>query len=75
MTAWPHRIYDDRTLFHGPLFQVIEAVEGVSDVAMAARVTGLEAKKWSGVTMTGYRPMNVRYGGGRSLAALAWNDG
>ncbi|HEX8393054.1 MAG TPA: AAA family ATPase [Longimicrobium sp.] len=26
-----------------------------------------EAKRWSGVTMTGYRPLNRRYGGGRSL--------
>lgn len=26
-----------------------------------------EAKRWSGVTMTGYRPLSNRYGGGRSL--------
>jgi predicted ATPase len=33
-----------------------------------------EAKKWSGVTMTGYRPMNVRYGGGRSLHAQSHGE-
>ena len=33
-----------------------------------------EAKKWSGVTMTGYRPMNLRYGGGRSLHAQSHGE-
>jgi predicted ATPase len=33
-----------------------------------------EVKKRSGVVMTGYRPMNVRYGGGRSLHAQSHGE-
>ncbi|TWP50620.1 SDR family NAD(P)-dependent oxidoreductase [Lentzea tibetensis] len=41
-------VYDGHTLFHGPKFQVIEEVHGVSDGGAVATVTGARQAGWCG---------------------------
>ncbi|MFC5102788.1 type I polyketide synthase [Kibdelosporangium philippinense] len=65
MTAWAAppdlqpvdqtEIYDGRVLFHGPRFQAIRSLHGVSRLGAIADVVGLEALGWTGLTGTVWR--------------------
>jgi acyl transferase domain-containing protein/NADP-dependent 3-hydroxy acid dehydrogenase YdfG len=39
-------IYDGRTLFHGPAFQVLQTVQGLSDAGASATMTGARERAW-----------------------------
>ncbi len=39
-------IYDGRTLFHGPAFQVLQTVHGLSDAGASATMTGARERAW-----------------------------
>ena len=39
-------IYDGRTLFHGPAFQVLQTVQGLSDAGASATTTGARERAW-----------------------------
>jgi NADP-dependent 3-hydroxy acid dehydrogenase YdfG len=39
-------IYDGRTLFHGPAFQVLQTVHGLSDAGASAMTTGARERAW-----------------------------
>jgi NAD(P)-dependent dehydrogenase (short-subunit alcohol dehydrogenase family) len=41
-------IYDGHVLFHGPGFQVLQAVHGISDAGALATVAGLADRGWTG---------------------------
>jgi acyl carrier protein len=45
LEAWPHALYGD-VLFHGPDFQVICGLDGVSDAGTRASVAGVSAQGW-----------------------------
>ena len=45
LEAWPHALYGD-VLFHGPDFQVIRGLDGVSDAGTRASVAGVSAQGW-----------------------------
>jgi hypothetical protein len=39
-------IYDGRTLFHGPAFQVLQTVHGLADAGASATMTGARERAW-----------------------------
>ena len=39
-------IYDGRTLFHGPAFQVLQTVQGLSEAGASATMTGARERAW-----------------------------
>ncbi|MFD4481627.1 SDR family NAD(P)-dependent oxidoreductase [Streptomyces sp. NPDC058471] len=43
-------LYDGHTLFHGPLFQSLATIEGISLTGARATLTGLREMGWSGET-------------------------
>ena len=48
LTDWNgHPVYGD-VLFHGPEFQCIEKITGISDEGIQARLDGLKARTWDG---------------------------
>jgi hypothetical protein len=48
LTDWNgHPVYGD-VLFHGPEFQCIEKITGISDEGIQARLNGLNARTWNG---------------------------
>ena len=60
-------IYDNDVLFHGPDFQVIREVEGLSDDGISAALDGVQAAGWSG---KGWRTDPAAFDGGLQLALL-----
>ena len=49
LEAWGERpLYDGRVLFHGPRFQLISQLEGISDQGAAGHLTGLLSSHWGG---------------------------
>jgi hypothetical protein len=62
-------IYGD-VLFHGPAFQVITGMDGVSKDGIAARLEGVRASNWSQET---WRTDAAAFDGGLQLALL-WSD-
>jgi hypothetical protein len=66
LEAWNGRkLYGD-VLFHGPLFQVIDNVEGVSDAGIAGSLKGVRLAGWEGSWRTDAAAMD----GGLQLALL-----
>ncbi len=62
LEPWGDRvIYDHPALFHGPRFQVIEGVDGLSDRGIAVRLRGVAASNWTG---KGEQPPGSAAGGG-----------
>ena len=48
LTDWNgHPVYGD-VLFHGPEFQCIERITGISDEGIQARINGVNAREWDG---------------------------
>jgi hypothetical protein len=45
-------LYDGAVLFHGPQFQVVDAVEGLGPEGLVARLAGLDAVGWTGAWST-----------------------
>jgi NAD(P)-dependent dehydrogenase (short-subunit alcohol dehydrogenase family)/acyl carrier protein len=53
LEGWADRpVYDGHALFHGPRFQVITAMEGVSAEGLAARLTDMSALGWPSLAWT-----------------------
>ncbi|MFN2425272.1 MAG: SDR family NAD(P)-dependent oxidoreductase [Candidatus Binatia bacterium] len=47
LEAWGDRlVYDGEVLFHGPRFQMIRSIDGVSDSGIAAHLDGVAAFDW-----------------------------
>ncbi|MGH1345637.1 MAG: SDR family oxidoreductase, partial [Nannocystales bacterium] len=70
LQTWGDRIvYDGSVLFHGPDFQVIRSIDGVSDKGMAADVAGVREAGWQSPWCTD--PLAVD--GGLQLALL-WSQ-
>jgi len=67
---WGQRAVYGDVLFHGPAFQVIESVHGVSDHGMSAQLTGVNAAKWSADR---WRTDPAAFDGGLQLALL-WSQ-
>jgi acyl carrier protein len=63
-------IYDNDVLFHGPAFQVIREVEGLSDDGISAALDGVEQVGWSG---RNWRTDPAAFDGGLQLALL-WSQ-
>jgi hypothetical protein len=63
-------IYDNEVLFHGPDFQVIREVDGLSDDGISAALNGVKAAGWSG---KGWRTDPAAFDGGLQLALL-WSQ-
>lgn len=51
LKAWSAPVYGD-VLFHGPDFQVIRGLDGVSDQGLSARMVGLADQGWRGAWRT-----------------------
>ncbi|MBV1858415.1 MAG: SDR family oxidoreductase, partial [Nannocystaceae bacterium] len=70
LQTWGDRdVYDGNVLFHGPDFQVIRSIDGVSDKGMAADVAGVREAGWQSPWCTD--PLAVD--GGLQLALL-WSQ-
>jgi acyl transferase domain-containing protein len=65
-TAW----YDGEVLFHGPRFQALRTVRGVSEHGAEATVVGLRALDWSGE----HWPLDVAAVDGALQLALLWGE-
>ncbi|MDG1483992.1 MAG: SDR family oxidoreductase [Myxococcota bacterium] len=63
-------IYDSDVLFHGPDFQVIREVEGLSDDGISAALDGVSTIGWSGKN---WRTDPAAFDGGLQLALL-WSQ-
>ncbi|MFT4976257.1 MAG: acyl carrier protein, partial [Myxococcota bacterium] len=61
---------EDGVLFHGPDFQVIDTVEGVSDEGISASMRGVEASGWPAEQ---WRTDAAAFDGGLQLALL-WSE-
>lgn len=48
LTPFAGHIYDGEILFHGPAFQVLRSVDGISDQAIAGQLEGVQAREWLG---------------------------
>jgi malonyl CoA-acyl carrier protein transacylase len=48
LAAFAGQIYDGEILFHGPAFQVLRSVDGISDQAIAGQLEGVQAREWLG---------------------------
>jgi acyl transferase domain-containing protein len=48
LAPWSGAIYDGEVLFHGPAFQVIRSVDGISDSGLTATLEGVGARDWVG---------------------------
>jgi len=48
LLAWSGAIYDGQVLFHGPAFQMIRSVDGISDSGLTAAMEGVTARDWPG---------------------------
>ncbi len=66
LEAWTDAVYDGHVLFHGPEFQVIKKLEGVSDDGAAAELAGVHEQGWSAQWTTDVAAMD----GGLQLAVL-----
>jgi hypothetical protein len=66
LTPWLGSVYGRHGLFHGPGFQVIERVDGVSPRGMSARLTGTAHQAWPG----NWRLDPALLDGGLQLAVL-----
>ena len=40
-------VYDGQLLFHGPAFQMIQKIAGISDRGMVAELSGVEQSSWA----------------------------
>ena len=70
LQTWGDRVvYDGSVLFHGPDFQVIRSIEGVSEQGIAADVAGVHEAGWQSPWCTD--PLAVD--GGLQLALL-WSQ-
>ncbi len=70
LQTWGDRtVYDGSVLFHGPDFQVIRSIDGVSDKGIAANVAGVREAGWQSPWCTD--PLAVD--GGLQLALL-WSQ-
>ncbi|WP_181009448.1 type I polyketide synthase [Streptomyces sp. SM11] len=65
-TAW----YDGDVLFHGPRFQALRTVRGVSEHGAEATVAGLRALDWSGE----HWPLDAAAVDGALQLALLWGE-
>ncbi|CAM2067037.1 SDR family NAD(P)-dependent oxidoreductase [Sulfidibacter corallicola] len=66
LQGWDAPIYDGEVLFHGPEFQVIRSLEGVSEEGIAGELVGTATKGWHG----GWRTDVAALDGGLQLALL-----
>ncbi len=64
-----HPVYGG-VLFHGPEFQVIRAVDGISDEGVVATLAGMRERRWSTET---WRTDAASFDGGLQLALL-WSE-
>jgi hypothetical protein len=65
---WTRReTYDGHILFHGPRFQMIRAIEGISEHGMAGELVGLDDLGWGGAE---WRTDPVALDGALQLAGL-----
>ena len=70
LDAWGERpIYGD-VLFHGPDFQVIDAMDGVSDLGISGKLRGVRALNWP---REHWRTDSAAFDGGLQLALL-WSQ-
>jgi hypothetical protein len=44
-------VYDGKLLFHGPAFQMIRAIEGISDHGITAELSGVQTAGWTSDTV------------------------
>ncbi|HUP23082.1 MAG TPA: SDR family NAD(P)-dependent oxidoreductase [Thermoanaerobaculia bacterium] len=71
LEPWAGRpIYDDSVLFHGPAFQVVERVRGVSEDGIEVELRGVRRARWAD---HGWRTDPAAVDGGLQ-AALLWHD-
>jgi len=68
-------VYDGELLFHGPDFQAIKNIGGISDAGMAAELTGVAQSTWTEETGTPATPHSwssdpLAFDGGLQLALL-----
>ncbi|MCP4809002.1 MAG: SDR family oxidoreductase, partial [Proteobacteria bacterium] len=66
LETWKDEVYDGHMLFHGPEFQVIRELEGVSDEGAAAVLEGVQSRAWNQTFTTDVAAMD----GGLQLAVL-----
>jgi len=70
LEAWGDRaVYDGKVLFHGPDFQMIHSIDGVSDHGMSAQMGGVVDAGWQDAWFTDPVAMD----GGLQLAVLWCN--
>jgi hypothetical protein len=69
LKALDSKIYDGEVLFHGPQFQTLQTVDGVSDQGSAGELVGVQTLGWSG---KGWQTDAVAMDGGLQLA-LIWS--
>ena len=68
LDAWTQKaVYDGHVLFHGPSFQVIDAVQGVSRDGIAGTLSGTQKSAWPGEA---WRSDAAAMDGGLQLALL-----
>ncbi|WP_371634028.1 SDR family oxidoreductase [Streptomyces sp. NBC_01259] len=63
--------YDGKVLFHGPRFQALRSVHGVSELGAEATVAGLRALDWPGEH---YWPLDPAAVDGALQLALLWGE-
>ena len=66
LSSWSGPVYGD-TLFHGPDFQVIKKLDGVSEQGMVAELSGIRGQGWE---TAGWRTDAAAMDGGLQLALL-----
>ena len=66
LEAFTDTVYDGHVLFHGPEFQVIRKLEGISDDSAAAQLAGVHEQGWNAQWTTDVAAMD----GGLQLAVL-----
>ncbi|CAM2007145.1 type I polyketide synthase [Acanthopleuribacter pedis] len=66
LEQWTAPIYDGDVLFHGPEFQVIRSLNGVSEEGIEGELEGTHARGWKG----GWQTDVAAFDGGLQLALL-----
>jgi len=66
LEAWTDTVYDGHVLFHGPEFQVIRKLDGISEGGASAELVGVHEQGWAQNWTTDVAAMD----GGLQLAVL-----
>ena len=74
LEAWGDRvIYDGDLLFHGPDFQMIRSIDGISNDGMVAQLAGVSEVDWRAGTLSEGRASSTESGSGANGGAEPWS--